>query len=76
MNDDQLERTLGRIEEGIKNLNLRMAENNHSLYGDGGIEPRVREVESDVKVMKAQAGMISFVVSTVVAVGGWFLGKK
>lgn len=73
--NDQMERTLGQIEGKIDGLIERMDRQHEGLYGHGGLEPRLRSVEGDMRAIKAQAGLISFVVSIFTAIGGMFLRK-
>jgi len=73
MNGDDLERSLGRIEEGIDGLKDRMDRQNKSIYGDGGLESRVRKVEGDMKVVKAVSGFISMFTAGLVSIlAAWF----
>ena len=75
MNGDHLERTLGQIEGKIDGLIERMDRQQEHLYNPGGLEPRIRGVEGDMREIKAQAGLISFVVSIFTAIGAMFLKK-
>lgn len=75
MNGDQIERSLGRIEEAMRNNGERLDRIHDGLYGDGGLESRVRVVESDIKVVKALSVFISFITSIAVTIGGWIFKR-
>lgn len=75
MDGEHIERTLGQIEGKIDSLIERMDRQQEGLYNPGGLEPRIRGVEGDMRAIKAQAGVISFVVSIFTAIGGMFLKK-
>ena len=69
MNGEDIERTLGRILEGIENIKTQLVQTHKDLYGDGGIEPRIRDVENDMGKVKLTASLLSFVVSLFSALG-------
>ncbi|OHD26025.1 MAG: hypothetical protein A2Y38_02465 [Spirochaetes bacterium GWB1_59_5] len=77
MTESDLERAVGRlegkIESGFKDLGNRMDRMIDAIYGSEGIEPRLREVEGDVREIKAKAGMIAAIVSFVIGIGMWLL---
>lgn len=75
MNGEHIERVLGQIEGKLDSLIDRMDRQTEDLYGPGGVEPRVRAVEGDMRAIKAQAGLISFIVSIFTAITGLFLKK-
>ena len=75
MDGEHIERTLGQIEGKIDGLIERMDRQHAGMYGSEGLEPRVRTVEGDMRAIKAQAGLIAFVVSVFTAIGGMFLKK-
>ena len=70
---DEVQHLLGRIEDKIDGITKRIDEQQQGLYGAGGIEPRLRTVETDVAVVKTRAGMISTGISTGIAVLSWVL---
>lgn len=70
---------LGRIEEGIDQLKSRFDRLHEGLYGQAGMESRVRKIEASVAVLlsqmeslekdiKKEAGKVSSLVSFVTAV--------
>ena len=70
-----MERTLGRVLEGIENIKVQLTQIHKDLYGDGGIEPRVRNVENDMGKVKITASLLAFVVSIFSAIGLKLFGK-
>lgn len=68
---DDIERTLGRlegtIEQGFKDIRDRMDRLHAGMYEKSGLEPRLRDVEGDVREIKTKAGMIATLVSVIVA---------
>ena len=75
MADDDIERTLGRIEQKIDDLGDRLDRHTDSIYKEGGIEPRLRDVEGDVREIKTKAGVIATAVSIVIGALGWFFSS-
>jgi len=76
MDGEKLERTLGRIEQKIDDTREAIDRMRQGLYGEAGIEPRLREIESDIKVIKATSALISGAVSTVIAASVGWLFKR
>ena len=76
MAGDDIERTLGRIEQKIDDLGDRMDRHADSIYKEGGVEPRLRDVEGDVREIKTKnarkAGVIATAVSITIGALGWF----
>ena len=70
---DEIQKTLGRIEEKVDGLCDRIDRQGQAIYGSGGIEPRLRFVEQDMAVIKTKAGVVSAAVSTIIMVLGWLL---
>ena len=65
---------ISRMEEAIvglrRDMDIRFNQLNMTLTGssgDGGIEKRLRTVETDDAVLKTKVGAISIVISTVVS---------
>ena len=75
MNGEDIERTLGRVLEGIENIKSQLTQVHNDLYGDGGIEPRIRGVEGDMGKVKLTASLLSFVVSILSVLGIRLFGK-
>lgn len=71
MDGDNIERTLGRIEQKIDDLGERMDRHADSIYKEGGVEPRLRDVEGDVREIKTKAGMIAAAISILIGALGW-----
>lgn len=71
MND--LERAVGRLEgeikSGFRDLAARIDRMHRGVFDDGGIEPRLRDVEYDMREIKTKAGLIATGVSIMVAFG-------
>lgn len=59
---------LARIDERTQRMEV-------ALFGQNGLEGRLRHVEQDNAATKAKSGVIAVVVSFVVTGIGWFLGK-
>ena len=72
MASDDIERTLGRIEQKIDDLGDRMDRHADSIYKEGGVEPRLRDVEGDMREIKTKAGVIATAVSITIGALGWF----
>ena len=75
MAGDDIERTLGRIEQKIDDLGERVDRHTDSIYKEGGVEPRLRDVEGDVREIKTKAGVIATVVSVLIGALGWFFNS-
>ena len=81
MTSDDIQNSLGRIEQKVDSLQDQMAERlgrvDNMLFDR--IEPRVRDLENDMTVVKTKASMVSAMVAVVVAalfnVAGWVLKK-
>ncbi len=73
-----IERALGRIEQKVDSLHAHITERvnglHGSVFGQAGIEPRMRAVEMDNAATKAKAGVISLVISTAISGIGLWLG--
>lgn len=74
---DNIERTLGSIEGKIDGLVQRMDRQTAHLFGQGGMEERLRRVENEQSVIRGKAGAISAAISAVIAliVSFFHLGK-
>ena len=81
---EDIERTLGRIEQKVDSLKEAMAEQfcrvDSILFDRGtGLEPRIRGLETDVVTIKTKASIAALIVSSVVtglfAIAGWVLKK-
>lgn len=75
MSNEDTERTLGRVLEGIENIKTILAQFHTDLYGDKGIESRLRGVENDMGKVKWTASLLAFVVSVFSAIGIRIFGK-
>ena len=76
MASDDIERTLGRIEQKIDDLGDRMDRHADSIYKEGGVEPRLRDVEGDVIKIKGISAAIAVITSLGVSILGFIFGKK
>lgn len=75
MDGDNIERTLGRIEQKIDDLGERMDRHADSIYKEGGVEPRLRDVEGDVREIKTKAGVIAAAISVLIGALGWLFSS-
>ena len=64
---DDIQNVLGRIETKIDGLGERMDRQNDHLFGRGGVEARLRLVEIEQAVIRGKAGVISAIISAMVA---------
>ena len=64
---DDIQNTLGRLETKIDGLGERMDRQSGFLFGHGGLEQRLRAVENEQAVIRGKAGVISAVISAMVA---------
>lgn len=71
--DNDLQRTLGQIEQKIDDLRERLDRHGESHRGPDGIEFRLRTVEGDIREVKAKAGVIAFMVSLVMTIALWLV---
>lgn len=75
--DNDLERTVGRlegkIEQGFRDLCSRIDRMNVGVFGEGGLEPRLRECEGEMREIKAKSGLIAFIVSLVIGASVWIV---
>lgn len=47
-----------------------------AMFGDNGMEKRLRGVEQDNAAIKAKSGVIAFVISVLVTIAGILIGKR
>ena len=81
MTTDDIQNSLGRIEQKVDSLQDQMGERlgrlDNMLFDR--IEPRMRNLENDMAVVKTKASMVSAMVAVVVAAlfnaAGWVLKK-
>lgn len=81
--DGQERRTTTReetVSQELRDLLIRIDERTNrmdaAMFGDNGMDKRLRHVEQDNAATKARSGIIAFVVSTVVAIIGILIGKR
>ena len=74
MADTDIGNTLGRIEQKIDDVVNRLDRQNESLFGQGGIEPRLRKIETEMAVIETKAGFISALISGAVALAATAIG--
>lgn len=67
--DADTQELLIRIDERTKRMDAAM-------FGDNGMEKRLRGVEQDNAAIKAKSGVIAFVISVLVTIAGIILGKR
>lgn len=80
---DDIERALGRIEQKVdslkENIEGRLTRLNDHLFQEGGLEPRVLDLEKDVVAIKTKtsiaAAIVSAVVTSLFMVAGWIIKK-
>lgn len=77
MDGDEIQRAVGRlegkIESGFEDLRQRMDRMRENVFGEAGVESRVRGLEGDLREIKAKAGLIAFIVSLVIAASAWIM---
>jgi hypothetical protein len=52
MDEEKIASALGRIDEAIRGQSAEIARLRSGLYGDGGLEPRIRATEQDIVKLK------------------------
>jgi len=70
MDDQELGNTLGRIEAGVKENGARLDRHNdiHKV-----LDQKVIENSEGLVAIKAKAGLIAVIISSIIAIGGWLL---
>lgn len=77
---DDLERAVGRlegkIEQGFNDLCERIDRLQAGVFGQNGLEPRLRDIEGEIREIKTRAitkaGIIATVISVMTAFVAWF----
>lgn len=68
------------VSQELRDLLIRIDERTNrmdaALFGENGMDKRLRHVEQDNAATKAKSGIIAFIISTVIALAGIFLGKR
>ena len=70
MDDQELGRTLGRIEAGVKENGNRLDRHNDVHKS---LDSKVIENSEGLVAIKAKAGLIAIIISSIVAVASWLL---
>lgn len=75
---DDMERAVGRLEgkmeAGFKDMCARLDRMNAAMFGESGVERRLRECEQSIGKINTQAGMIALFVSVIAAIAAWVVG--
>lgn len=67
--DADTQELLIRIDERTKRMDAAM-------FGEQGMDKRLRQVEQDNAATKAKAGVIAFVISALITGAGILIGKR
>jgi len=70
MNDKELGMVLGRIEAGVQENGKRLDRHN-DIHRD--LDKKVAETSEGLIAIKARAGLIAIIISSIVAIGGWLI---
>ena len=64
---DDIQRMLGSIDAKIDSLTERMDRQNEHLFGQHGIEYRLRSVENEQSIIRGKTAVIAAVISAAIA---------
>lgn len=70
----------GKVSHELRDLLIRIDERTNrmdaALFGDNGMDKRLRMVEQDSAATKAKSGVIAFVISAIITGISFFIGKR
>ena len=75
MDDKQLERAIGRLEAGQEEIKSRLDRLRADMYGEDGLEARIRNNEQDITKIKAVSGVISALVAGGISLAASFFKR-